>query len=575
MRALQNDATRAFVDFQHEVIGRWRSGELDQKAAQLEIEHFWAGALRRAVIDGDVEQGSVMAGQSVGMVKQIEPTADIIASLVAESRFRHRTARHVEPRLMTVPPADRGGDRGGDRGADRGADREAWRRLLRRVRDAMAAEAEAREQLDQVVQIIATEMVAEVCSVYARQRGGSLVLLSTEGLRSGAVLHTRLKPGEGLVGDVVERGRALALADAQAHPKFAYRPETGEEAYQSFLGVPIVRAGRVLGVLVVQNRTARLYREEETEALETVAMVVAELLAGSQITGLVDSSDGDETTSQPPARLPGTSYSPGLVIGDAVIHERGIAINRLVAEDSEAELERLATALQQMYRALDDLFEASDLGRGEHREVLDALRLVAHDRGWLDRIRDTIGQGLSAEAAVQRVQNETRVRFRKVRDPYIRERVHDMDDIANRLLQHLAEPEGGPDMRTLPESAIVVAREMGPAEILEYDRSRLAGLVIEEGSATAHAIVVARALEIPVVGRVSGALEAIHAGDRLIVDGDHSQVFRAAGPDDRSHLQVKHARACRAQGVLRRPEERAPRARSTASMSACWSTRAC
>lgn len=412
------------------------------------------------------------------------------------------------------------------------ADREAWRRLLRRVRDAMAEPGDARERLDRVVRIIATEMVAEVCSIYFRLRGGSLLLVATEGLKPEAVLQTRLRAGEGLVGEIAATARALALPEAQSHPKFAYRPETGEEVYHSFMGVPIVRAGRVVGVLVVQNRTARLYTEEEIEALETVAMVIAELAVSDEVStalGLRSVADDDGTG---PMRLGGLRLNDGLAIGSVVVHERSIAIQQLVADDTESELERLAGALRRMHRALDDLFAADDLeGDGEHREVFDAYRMFARDRGWLERIRSAIGQGLSAEAAVQRVQNEMRTRFRQIRDPYIRERVVDIDDLANRLLQHLAgrdEPEQA--VRDLPEDAVLAARTLGPAELLEYDREHLRALLMEEGSATAHVAIVARALDIPVLGRVANLLDVVQPGDRVIVDADHGQLLVRPAP---------------------------------------------
>jgi phosphotransferase system enzyme I (PtsP) len=160
------------------------------------------------------------------------------------------------------------------------------RQLLKRLRDVMAGEGASQQRLDRIVRAIAQGLVAEVCSCYL-VRGGMLELFATEGLKPEAVHQTRLALGEGLVGDIAANARPLALADAQAHPNFAYRPETGEEIYHSLMGVPILRGGHVLGVLAVQNRTKRHYAEDEIETLETVAMVVAELASG----GLV-SEDG-------------------------------------------------------------------------------------------------------------------------------------------------------------------------------------------------------------------------------------------------------------------------------------------
>ncbi len=157
------------------------------------------------------------------------------------------------------------------------------RRLLRRLRDTMAGSGRAQERLDRIVRIVAAEMVAEVCSVYIMRAGEVLELFATEGLRPEAVHRTRLRVGEGLVGLIAATARPLALADAQSHAAFAYRPETGEEVYHSLMGVPILRGGRVLGVLVVQNRSQRHYDEDEIEVLQTIAMIVAELAASGEL----------------------------------------------------------------------------------------------------------------------------------------------------------------------------------------------------------------------------------------------------------------------------------------------------
>lgn len=411
--------------------------------------------------------------------------------------------------------------------------RESWeaaRRLLRRVRDVMAAPGSMQDRLDFVVRIIAAEMVAEVCSIYIRRGGDMLVLYATQGLNPEAVRVTRLAIGEGLVGHIAERALPIALSEAQSHPDFAYRPETGEEIYHSLMGVPILRAGRVLGVLVVQNRTPRQYTEDEIETLQTVAMVVAELVAGRDIFGDGAAETSAETSTRP-KRLSGTPLCGGLAIGTAVLHEPRLPVRRMVAEDPEAEFERLAVALREMYSALDSMFSAADLSSsGEHRDVLDTYRMFAQDRGWIERIREAISGGLTAEAAVRKVQDDTRARMRQVRDPYFRERLHDIDDLSNRLLQHLADPEADQSIASqLPEGAVLVARSMGPAELLDYSRKNLQAVILEQGSPTAHVAIVARALDIPVIGGIDDALGNIQPGDTVIVDGDHGIVFIRPG----------------------------------------------
>jgi phosphotransferase system enzyme I (PtsP) len=398
------------------------------------------------------------------------------------------------------------------------------RRLLRRLRDVMAGSGSAQQRLDEIVRIIAGDMVAEVCSCYVMRAGEVLELFATEGLRPEAVHRTRLRVGEGLVGVIAATARPLALADAQSHPDFAYRPETGEEIYHSLMGVPILRGGRVLGVLVVQNRTQRNYTEDEIEALQTIAMVLAELAAGGELVSPVELQPTNGIGLLP-VRLDGIKLNAGLALGIAVMHERRVVIRQVVAEDPAAERTRLREAVAAMQTAIDDLLAQSDIaGGGEHREILETYRMFAADRGWLQRMSDAVQSGLTAEAAVQKVQDETRARMSQVSDPYLRERLADLEDLTGRLQQHLSGRHLAPDAE-LPAEFVLIARNMGPAELLDYDRRRLKGLVLEEGSPTAHVAVVARALDIPVIGRVKDVLAKIEAGELVVVDADEQQVF--------------------------------------------------
>jgi phosphotransferase system, enzyme I, PtsP len=399
------------------------------------------------------------------------------------------------------------------------------RRLLRRLRDIMAGSGTPQERLDRIVRIVAAEMVAEVCSAYVMRAGEVLELFATEGLRPEAVHRTRLRIGEGLVGVIAATARPLALADAQSHPDFAYRPETGEEIYHSLMGVPILRGGRVLGVLVVQNRSLRHYTEDEIEVLQTIAMVVAELAATGELVNPLEiaQSHGGGLL---PVRLVGIRLNAGLAIAPAVLHEPRLLIRQVVAEDVDGELKRLRHGVAAMRSAIDELVATSrGLGVGEHRDVLETYRMFAADRGWVARIADAIRSGLTAEAAVQKVRDETRMRMMQVTDPYLRERLLDLEDLANRLQQHLSGRPPGAASADLPAEFILVARAMGPAELMDYAHRRIVGLVLEEGSPTAHVAIVARAFDIPVVARVEDAASRIEAGDIVIVDGDHAQVL--------------------------------------------------
>ena len=412
----------------------------------------------------------------------------------------------------------------------------AIRRLLRRLRDIMAGSGSAQERLDRIVRVVAAEMVAEVCSAYIMRAGEVLELFATEGLRPEAVHRTRLRVGEGLVGDIAAHARPLALDDAQSHPQFAYRPETGEEIYHSLMGAPILRGGHVLGVLVVQNRTPRHYTEDEVEVLQTIAMIVAELAASGDLVNPLEIAQGQGGTLLP-LRIVGVRLNAGLALGPAVLHEPKVIIRQVVAEDVEGELARLRGAVAAMREAIDELVATSrQFGAGEHHDVIETYRMFAADRGWVARIADAIRSGLTAEAAVEKVADDTRGRMMQVSDPYLRERLFDLEDLANRLQQHLSGRPPSAAWAELPPEFILVARAMGPAELLDYGRRRIMGLVLEEGSPTAHVAIVARAFDIPVVGRVEDATSRIEAGDLVIVDGDHAQILVRPSEDIRQSV---------------------------------------
>ena len=405
------------------------------------------------------------------------------------------------------------------------------RRLLARVRAIMAEQSDAQERLDRIVGIIAAEMVAEVCSLYLRRAGDMLELFASQGLRREAVHNTHLRVGEGLVGDIAAHARPLALSDAQSHPNFAYRPETGEETFHSLMGVPAIRGGRVIGVLVVQNRTQRHYEEEEVETMETVAMVLAEMVAGGELVDRAELSPIDGLGIKP-LRLEGLRLNGGIGMGTAVVHQPSYRVERVVADDIAAEHKNLDHAYSEMHGALEDMMADGALSKGgEHRDIMEAYRMIASDAGWLGRLHEAIDSGLTAEAAVERVQNDLRSRMNQVSDPYLRERMHDIEDLGNRLMSHLHGHGANGNGKVLPDDVVLIAKNLGPAQLFDYDPQRIRALVLEEGSPTSHAAIVARALDIPVVAQVKDLLSRIEDGDPIIVDGDVARVFVRPGED--------------------------------------------
>ncbi|MEZ5816430.1 MAG: phosphoenolpyruvate--protein phosphotransferase [Hyphomicrobiaceae bacterium] len=396
------------------------------------------------------------------------------------------------------------------------------RLILRRLRETMAETDDGQRRLDKIVRLVSGLMVAEVCSIYLKRQDHSLELFATEGLNPGAVHNLFMKRGEGLVGRCAELAVPVNEPDAQSHPAFSYRPETGEEIYHSFLAVPILRSGEVLGVLTVQNRTPRHYTDDDVEALQTTAMVLAEHL----VTGSVAAAAGAATRAIDDV-VRGQSIAEGLALGHVVLHAPRVAVTELVAADVNAEAARLEAAINELKDTLDALMSQSHLARaGEHRDVLEAYRMFANDRGWQRRLIDAVKSGLTAEAAVEQVQNRSRARMLRLHDPFWRDRLRDLDDLSDRLLRVLAKASGedGP-RKDLPHDTIIVARSMGAADLLDYDRDRLKGLVIEESSSHSHVAIVARALGIAAVGGARGIMERVEPRSPIIVDAEAGEVY--------------------------------------------------
>lgn len=399
----------------------------------------------------------------------------------------------------------------------------ALRVIMRRLREIMADKGDGQERLDKIVRQIAGVMVAEVCSIYLTRRDGSLELYASQGLKPEAVHSTRLNRNEGLVGRCAELASPINEPDAPSHPAFSYRPETGEEAYHSMLAVPVLRLGKVVGVLVVQNHTRREYAEEDVEVLQSTAMVVAELVASGGVAG----SEADiELQRAGSAVIAAQSLADGIALGHAVLHEPRIVVTTLLSEDPAVEIARLEAALARLRASIDDMLSHERLSAaGEHRDVLEAYRMFAHDRGWEHRLRGAVRDGLTAEAAVERVQNGTRAKMLRQIDPYWAERLRDLDDLSDRLMRILAgRADQHGHLENLPDDTILIARTMGPAELLDYDRTKLRGLVVEDGSSQSHVAIVAKALGIAAIGQAHRIVEHVSDGEAVIVDAEAGEV---------------------------------------------------
>jgi len=416
--------------------------------------------------------------------------------------------------------------------------------LLKRLRDALAEAGEGQERLDRITEIVSTSLVAEVCSIYLQLPDKTLELCATTGLNPEAVHQTRMQPRQGLVGRIADTAEPLATSDAPHARGFRYFPETGEEIYASFMGVPIQRLGEVMGVLVIQNQLPREYTDDEVHGLEVVAMVIAEMAELGAFTG--EAETDVPAPHQGPYFVRGIVGQEGVAEGTVHLHDPHIIITNPVADDVGAERDRLTGAIASLRAEVDDMLDDTSLEQsGEHRDVLNAWRMFAYDKGWARRMEASIEAGLAAEVAVEREQSATRAKMDRVADPYLRERLHDLDDLSNRLLRILTGADALGD-GPLAEDAILVARSIGPGELLDYGK-RLKAVVLEEGSVGSHAAIVARALAIPLVIHADRITREAIEGDPILVDGDEGTVHLRAEDSVVEAFRAKVERAEAAQ----------------------------
>jgi phosphotransferase system enzyme I (PtsP) len=399
------------------------------------------------------------------------------------------------------------------------------RKLLGRLRNALAQDSAGQERLDEITHLIADSMRTEVCSIYLFRDEETLELCATEGLQAAAVHQTRMRLGEGLVGRVAKTSRVVNTADAPSTRGFRYMPETGEERYSSFLGLPIQRLGESLGVLVVQSKEARTFSADEVYGLEVVAMVIAEM---TELGAFVGDGAALSARHQQPVMFRGTIGQEGAVAGNVYLHEPRVVITNPFSDDEDSELARLRDGVDQLRMSVDDMLAEVVTTEKEQRKVLDTYQMLANSRSWLRRMEDDIKNGLSAEAAVEKEQSLARSRLGRSQDAYMRERLHDLDDLSNRLLRILT-GQGAQTGVEMPERPILIARNIGPGELLEYGKT-LGGIVLEQGSVGSHASIVARAWAIPLIINAKGITTEALNGDPILVDGEQGIVHLR--PDD-------------------------------------------
>ena len=394
--------------------------------------------------------------------------------------------------------------------------------LLKRLRDSLAEPGNGQARLDRIVKLIASSMRAEVCSIYLKKDVKTLELFATEGLKADAVHFTTLKVGQGLVGRIAQNSISINTANAPKTKGYRFMPETGEEIFPSFLGVPVQRLGEILGVLIVQNSFSRQYTDDEVYGLEIIAMVIAEMTEFGKFT---ENSENEITAQHNySVTLEGITGNEGIAIGKVFLHDPVIKIENPIADNPKSEKAKLALAFKKLQAEAKEMLDKNlDNKTGEYLEVFEAYQMFARDKGWRKRMEASIQGGLAATVAVEKEQTETRARMSRISDPYIRDRLHDLDDISNRLMRILTKTEVKIDKANL-KNAILVARNIGPGELLDYGPN-ISGVILEDGSVGSHAAIVARALTIPLIVKTDRIRREARNGDLIILDAHNGQIY--------------------------------------------------
>jgi phosphotransferase system enzyme I (PtsP) len=393
---------------------------------------------------------------------------------------------------------------------------------------------DARETLDNIVRLIQSRFHTAVCSVYLLEHArGELVLAATVGLQPDAVGRVRMPLTEGLTGLTAQTMAPVMVADAFRHPRFKYFPEAGEDPYRSFLGVPLVEGGELQGVLVVQTKEMRTFGPSEVRMLVTMAGQLAALVGDVRLLEEISAAAHEAThhPCPPETTFTGVSLSPGRGVGQAYVVGSIDEWREIIPQrgtDPAAERQRLAQA---MTRARDELVRLSqhisELVGEDHGAILHAQLMIMQDRTVEQDLETLLAGGASAEAALIATLDKYVAAFQKITTPFFQERIHDIKDVFHRILWQLrsrpASPEEG-------DRVVLVAREASVMELFAVDLERLAGVIVEHGGPQSHAAILARSLNIPMVGQVADFTTLAHPGLQLLVDGERGSVMVGPPP---------------------------------------------
>lgn len=417
------------------------------------------------------------------------------------------------------------------------------------------------ELLDNTVELVASEMGTDVCSIYLMDpKDHRLRLMATRGLDKAALGRVVLALGEGLTGIVVSEMRYLAVEDASTHPGFRYFPETREEQFHSYLGVPMAIRNRPVGAIVVQTREKRQYSPEEIEMLTTIAAQLVGVVENARLVNALDQGEEGQVYLQEvrswnaarlddagpmvaDQRLKGNAASPGVVMGKALF--RGSYDLRFEVRDEphrgdQAEIARLALSIERTREDILRIQEAAEREADEeHALIFSSHLLLLNDPTLIHRLEAAITGGATAPRAIFRVLGEIEAQLLDVKDSYIQERVEDIRDLRSRILSHLLEEKTS--LSSLGDE-VVVTVGIPPSLVVELKAQGARAIVTERGGLTSHGALLARSMGIPAVTGVPNLVKAVRNGDTLIVDGGEGLVIARPSPATEAEYRAREAR---------------------------------
>ena len=321
--------------------------------------------------------------------------------------------------------------------------------------------------------------------------------------------NTNIRYGDGFIGEIASKEQVFSKTNQ-------------DDLFTSIIGAPLMLWDKVVGVILIAYQNQHDFTETEIDSLKTVAMFLATVFASEEISNYkrkLAKSRGFHVKDY----LKGIVLNKGYGVGPAVVHHRRRAITQLFTQNIDKELELLENARSQMITSLNNSFKQNVLDAGEHIEILETYQMLANDKGWYQKIADHIKTGLTAEAAVEKTYEDMRDKLSVSSDIYIKERLNDLRDISDRLRSFLS----GEHLKNEHhlKDFILVAQSMGPADLMDYDYSKIRALILEDGTSTMHVSIVAKALNIPVVAKIKGLYKDVEEGQLLAVDGMEGFVY--------------------------------------------------